>query len=79
MDILQAYIDIGVMMQKPNARTEKDLRQHYKVLVCLIMNDCMCVLSCGSSNVSLLLCGALHTHMCIQFVIMAYRRECILA
>jgi len=37
MDILQAYIDIGVMMRNPSARTEKELRQHYKVPVNTLM------------------------------------------
>ena len=31
IDILQAYIDLGVMMQKPSAGNEKQLKQHYKV------------------------------------------------
>jgi hypothetical protein len=35
IDILQAYIDLGVMMQKPSAGNEKQLKQHYKVAIYL--------------------------------------------
>ena len=66
MDILQAYIDIGVMMQKSHARTEKELRQHYKVLVCLIMNDCCHVLPLMGHYCCM--GHYIHTHKCIQFV-----------
>ena len=31
VDILKGYIDMGVMMQKPNAGGERELRRHYKV------------------------------------------------
>jgi len=41
MDILQAYIDIGVMMRNPSARTEKELRQHYKTLVVWAFDCCL--------------------------------------
>ncbi len=32
VDILQAYIDLGVMMHK-GVTNEKELREHYKVLM----------------------------------------------
>lgn len=32
IDILKGYIDMEVMMQKPNAGGERELRRHYKVL-----------------------------------------------
>lgn len=33
IDILLGYIDIGVMMHKPSSGKEKELKQHYKVLL----------------------------------------------
>ena len=33
VDILKGYIDMGVMMQKPNAGGERELQRHYKVCV----------------------------------------------
>ena len=31
VDILKGYVDMGVMMQKPSAGGERELRRHYKV------------------------------------------------
>ena len=31
VDILHGYVELGVMVQKPNAGGEKELREHYKV------------------------------------------------
>ena len=39
IDILQAYIDLGVMMQKPSPGNEKQLKQHYKVKLLIVVTS----------------------------------------
>ena len=41
VDILKGYVDMGVMMQKPNAGGERELQRHYKV--CILTIDSLCI------------------------------------
>jgi hypothetical protein len=41
VDILKGYVDMGVMMQKPNAGGERELQRHYKVLVRWAFDVCL--------------------------------------
>jgi hypothetical protein len=41
VDILKGYVDMGVMMQKPSAGGERELRRHYKVLVKWAFDVCL--------------------------------------
>ena len=44
VDILKGYVDMGVMMQKPSAGGERELRRHYKVhaLLALVVQYHVC-------------------------------------
>ena len=73
VDILKGYIDMGVMMQKPNAGGERELQRHYKV--CLLVIDDLSTVCVHVNVVYVCTLQQKHVHVTIILLTLLARHE----